>query len=100
LPLPVIAQTANFRIVVNSNQDGAVNPDTALTLREAIEIANGTLPLERLSSTEQTLVSPINGNTLIAFDLPASETTIRLVDVLPPLSSPGLVIDGTTQPGV
>ncbi|MBD1926135.1 OmpA family protein [Trichocoleus sp. FACHB-90] len=99
LPFTGTAQTANFRIVVNSNQDGAVNPDSALTLREAIEIANGTLPLERLSSTEQTLVSPVGNSSLIAFDLPASETTIRLVDVLPPLSSPGLVIDGTTQPG-
>lgn len=35
----------------------------------------------------------------IAFHLPLNQTTIRLVDVLPALARPGLVVDGTTQPG-
>ncbi|MBD2740875.1 OmpA family protein [Coleofasciculus sp. FACHB-1120] len=99
LPVSATAQTENLKVVVNSNQDGAVNPDETLTLREAIEIVNGTLPLDRLSSAEQSLVSS-NGGTgsLIAFNLPSADTTIRLVDVLPPLARPGLVVDGTTQP--
>ncbi|MBD1841502.1 OmpA family protein [Coleofasciculus sp. FACHB-64] len=99
LPVSATAQTENLKVVVNSNQDGAVNPDDALTLREAIEIVNGTLSLDRLSSAEKSLVSS-NGGTgsLIAFNLPSADTTIRLVDVLPPLASPGLIVDGTTQP--
>lgn len=99
LPFSATAQTENLKVVVNSNQDGAVNPDDALTLREAIEIVNGTLPLDRLSRAEQSLVSSNVGTTLIAFNLPPTDTTIRLVDVLPPLARPGLIVDGTTQPG-
>ncbi|MBD1889537.1 OmpA family protein [Coleofasciculus sp. FACHB-SPT9] len=98
LPVSATAQTENLKVVVNSNQDGAVNPDDALTLREAIEIVNGTLPLDRLSSAEQSLVSSNVGTTLIAFNLPSADTTIRLVEVLPPLARPGLIVDGTTQP--
>jgi outer membrane protein OmpA-like peptidoglycan-associated protein len=98
LPVSATAQTENLKVVVNSNQDGAVNPDDALTLREAIEIVNGTLPLDRLSSAEQSLVSSNVDTTLIAFNLPSADTTIRLVEVLPPLARPGLIVDGTTQP--
>jgi outer membrane protein OmpA-like peptidoglycan-associated protein len=98
-PFSATAQTENLKVVVNSNQDGAVNPDDALTLREAIEIVNGTLPLDRLSSAEKSLVSSnVGTSSLIAFNLPSADTTIRLVDVLPPLASPGLLVDGTTQP--
>ncbi len=31
--------------------------------------------------------------------MPSGQTTIRLVDVLPPLDRPGLIVDGTTQSG-
>ncbi|HBL10505.1 MAG TPA: hypothetical protein DD379_03660, partial [Cyanobacteria bacterium UBA11162] len=49
------AQPANVDIVVNSNQD-TIQPDEFVTLREAIEIVNGTLPLNQLSQAEQKLV--------------------------------------------
>ncbi|MEP0856171.1 OmpA family protein [Trichocoleus sp. DQ-U1] len=99
LPISATAQTENLKVVVNSNQDGAVNPDDALTLREAIEIVNGTLPLDRLSSAEQNQVSSnVGTGSLIAFNLPSADTTIRLVDVLPPLARAELIVDGTTQP--
>lgn len=97
-----------LRVVVNSNQDGPIQADDILTLREAIEIANGTLPLERLSPAERAQVQPLPpGNpqnaalprSRIEFNLPAGSTTIRLVDMLPPLAAPGLIVDGTTQPG-
>src|SRR4028119_1555615 len=95
------AQPAHFVVVVNSNQDGSVQPDSALTLREAIEIVNGQLNVDRLSDAEKALVKPLSGDTpsRIEFNLPSGQTTIRLTEILPPLASPGLVVDGTTQPG-
>ncbi|PSB35668.1 cell envelope biogenesis protein OmpA [Stenomitos frigidus ULC18] len=101
---PALAQAPvvpSVRVTVNSNQDGAVQADQALTLREAIAIVNGILPLDKLSTAEQAQVESLTGDTpsQIAFKLPEGQTTIRLVDVLPALQRPGLVIDGTTQPG-
>lgn len=95
------AQPAHFVVVVNSNQDGSVQPDSTLTLREAIEIVNGQLSIERLSDAEKALVKPLSGDTpsRIEFNLPSGQTTIRLTEILPPLASPGLVVDGATQPG-
>ncbi len=91
----------NNRVVVNSNQDGAIQPDSALTLREAIAIVNGQLSVELLSQAEKAQVQPLNADTSsrIEFNLPPEQTTIRLQEMLPPLASPGLVVDGTTQPG-
>ena len=104
---PSLAQSPNtsilqsLRLTVNSNQDGAVQADEGLTLREAIAIVNGTLPLNKLSPAEQGQVEPLTGDapSQIAFQLPEGQTTIRLVDVLPALQRNGLLIDGTTQPG-
>ena len=88
-------------VVVNSNQDGVIQPDDALTLREAIAIVNGQLSAEQLSDAEKALVKPLEVNTSsrIEFNLPPEQTTIRLKEMLPPLASPGLVVDGTTQAG-
>lgn len=95
-PLPT--PNLNLQITVNSAQDGPVLPDEQLTLREAIELANGSLTLEQLSEAERAQVSPATaGNSQIGFNLPAEQTTIRLQSGLPPLASPGLVLDGTTQ---
>ncbi|NER32543.1 MAG: right-handed parallel beta-helix repeat-containing protein [Oscillatoria sp. SIO1A7] len=93
-------------IVVNSNEDDPVQADNQLTLREAIEIANGTLPFEELSEAEKANISLSDspaetetpGEITIAFDLAPEQTEIKLVELLPPLSKPGLTIDGTTQP--
>lgn len=88
----------SYDITVNSVADGPVNPDAALTLREAILLANGELALETLSVAEQALVTPATAST-IGFDLPSDMTEIALASVLPPLRVPGLTIDGSTQPG-
>jgi parallel beta-helix repeat protein len=90
-----------YIIEVTSPLDGAPAADGALTLREAIELANGTLSFEALSAAEQALVQPLpeGEGSQIRFNLPAGETTIELADLLPDLVAPGLVIDGTTQPG-
>lgn len=89
----------SLRVVVNSNQDGAIAPDEALTLREAIEIVNGTLPLDKLSPSEKALVQNHNESPRIELNLPPGQTTITLQKLLPPLAATGLVVDGTTQPG-
>ena len=99
-------------IIVNSNQDGAVRPDDVLTLREAIQIANGDRLLQDLSAAEKAQVlvdrqplgvaNPASGtftNPRISFNLPPEQTTIRLTQELPPLAIAGLTLDGTTQPG-
>jgi Right handed beta helix region len=87
-----------LRIVINSNQDGPIKADDALTLREAIQVLDGTLPLDRLSLAEKAQTK-IADSPRIEFNLPQDQTTIALKDMLPALSRPGLIIDGTTQPG-
>ncbi|MEM9164098.1 MAG: OmpA family protein, partial [Cyanobacteria bacterium P01_F01_bin.4] len=86
-----------YRVVVNNSGDGPILPDAFLTLREAVEIVNGTLPLEVLSPAEKTLVTPADA-AQIAFNI-VEDADIRLTSLLPPLLVSGLVIDGTTQPG-
>ncbi|MEO0866905.1 MAG: OmpA family protein [Cyanobacteria bacterium J06642_11] len=96
---PVTTDFSNVQVTVNSPQDGPITPDDQLTLREAIAITNGTLIPADLSIAEQQQVTPSPGNSEIAFDLPAGDTTIELQSLLPVLAQPGLVINGTTQPG-
>src|SRR5690348_9786039 len=89
------------RVIVNSSQDGSIQADTELTLREAIEIVNGNLALDKLSAEEKAQIQSLSNEqaSRIEFNLPSDRTTIKLLDILPPLNRPGLVIDGTTQPG-
>lgn len=99
---PIAAQPLpHLRAIVNSNRDGAIAPDASLTLREAIGLVNGTLSLNQLSPAEKAQVTSFDANTRsqIEFNLPAGQTTIQLTDILPPIAAPGLVVDGTTQPG-
>jgi hypothetical protein len=99
---PVHAQETSpvptLRVRVNSNQDGPLQVNGELTLREAIQILNGTLPLDRLSAAEKSQITKAE-HPRIEFNLPAQQTTIALVEALPELSRSGLTIDGTTQPG-
>ncbi|MEO0540376.1 MAG: OmpA family protein [Cyanobacteria bacterium P01_A01_bin.105] len=85
-------------VTVTSAADGLPQPDESLTLREAIEVVNGTLPLTALSAAEQALVAPSSGASDIRFNL-AGNTTIELETELSPISAPGVTVDGTTQPG-
>ena len=103
VPTIVTAQpkASHLGVVVNSNQDGGIEPDGSLTLREAIALVNGQLAVERLSEAERAQVKPLSADapSRIEFNLPPNQTIIRLTEALPDLDSPGLVIDGTTQPG-
>jgi hypothetical protein len=94
------SQPPSLRITVNSAADAPPQPDAALTLREAIALANGTLTLAELSPPEQAQVQPLAAGetTWIGFNLPSDETTLYLTDVLPPLTVP-VTLDGTSQPG-
>jgi outer membrane protein OmpA-like peptidoglycan-associated protein len=94
------SEPPSLRITVNSAVDAPPQPDAALTLREAIALANGTLTLAELSPPEQAQVQPLAAGetTWIGFNLPSDETTLYLTDVLPPLTVP-VTLDGTSQPG-
>ncbi|MEO0802133.1 MAG: OmpA family protein [Cyanobacteria bacterium J06642_2] len=107
---PAPSSLPPLRVVVNSTQDGPVEADDALTLREAIEIAHGRLSLDDLSPAERTQVSAageaekvsLYENEVVSrieFDLPPEDATIRLTAELPQLTVPGLVLTGQTQPG-
>ncbi len=63
-------------IVVNTAQDENA-PDTLLTLREAIEVSNGTLPFSALTAQQQqpVFLSPNSTSTDIKFAIPASTAT-------------------------
>ena len=75
--------------MVNSNADGPVSADGQLTLREAIEVENGTLTPDRLSSAEQAQIAPATaGGSTSEFNLPSGATTIELQSVLPDLAAP------------
>ena len=89
----------SLSVTVNSNQDGVIQADDALTLREAIAIVNGNLPIEQLSSAEKSLVSSTGNQAEIKFNLLPAQTKITLESVLPALVNPGLIVDGTSQPG-
>lgn len=88
-----------LQITVNSAADGPITPDSELTLREALELANGTLPLAALSTVEQGLVQPGKTHSQIGFDIVGPDTTIDLTAPLPTIMVPGLTLDGTTQAG-
>jgi len=86
------------KVIVNSAAD-VIGADGAMTLREAIALTNGTLPLSALSVDEQQQVTASESASSILFDLPAGQTTIELESVLPAIAQPGLTIDASTQPG-
>lgn len=85
--------------IVNSPADGPIQPDGSLTLREAIELTNGTLLLDALSTAEKQQVIVRDAESQIHFDLPEGNTAIELSSLLPAIAQPNLTIDGTTQPG-
>ncbi|MGB3136422.1 MAG: right-handed parallel beta-helix repeat-containing protein, partial [Nodosilinea sp.] len=100
---PVAGQTtlATYSLRVTSAEDSPAKPDAGLTLREAIELANGTLTPVELSEAERAFVQPLPAGegSRIAFDLPAGQAAIALTDLLPEIIAPELTIDGTTQAG-
>ena len=95
---PAQVEKKSYQVLVNSSRDTPIQPDEELTLREAISLVNNTIPYKELSLAEQKQVKIIDRPfaSRIEFDFSAP-VKIKLTDVLPALTSPGLVIDGTTH---
>jgi len=87
-------------LVVNTTADDTT-PDGTLSLREAIEVSNGTLAFSALSPQEQGQVSgDLSQASTIDFDIPGmSVPVIEPTSALPEITQP-VTIDGTSQPGL
>jgi hypothetical protein len=98
---PVLLPVPQSLVVeVNSLQDGEIRADGALTLREAIELTNGTLSLRDLSEAEQALVKFLGSGqssriTWGGVPETAEMPVLYLSTPLPPLAQAHVVLDGT-----
>ena len=87
-------------ITVNTASDTSDPTGATLSLREALEVSNGTLAVTALSTQAQAQVSgALSSPNTIDFDIPGSGVqTITLNSLLPAVTQP-VIIDGYTQPG-
>jgi outer membrane protein OmpA-like peptidoglycan-associated protein len=89
----IAAPQQYFQIIVNSNRD-EIKADQFLTLREAISIVNGQLPLGQLSPAENKQIrTSINSNNII-FRLATGQNRIALNTELPGITTANVRIDG------
>jgi parallel beta-helix repeat protein len=88
---------ATLTVNTAADEDGV---GSMLSLREAIEVSNGTLAISALSPEQQAQISgPLANPNTIAFNIGSGgPQTLGLLSALPAITSP-LTIDGTTQPG-
>ncbi len=99
VPQKATPNQPHIKITVTNNAD-TITADHGITLREAIALANGDLQLAQLSPQERSQVQDLaTGSSRIQFNLPAANTKIALTQELPPIKTPGVSIDGTTQSG-
>lgn len=97
-PLRTIAEDRpSYRITVTGGGDEVLR-DTTITLREAIALMNGELSPEQLTKEERLQVVREGDRPVIRFALPSGEKTIQLQSLLPPIRTPRLVIDGSSDP--
>lgn len=96
----LLAQTnkASLEVIVTSNKDGLPQPDGAITLREAILLQSGGLGSDQLSQAEKQMVrqSAHEERPSIKFRLLPNQSKIELISLLPPLTTPNLLLEGTT----
>ncbi len=95
-------------LTVNTTADGA-SPDATLSLRQAIDVSDGTLAVSSLSTQEQAQVSGAVGTSnIIDFNIPTSDSgysaatgvwTIAIQSALPAISTNAAIINGYSQPG-
>ena len=95
-------------ITVNTAADPAT-PGTTLSLREAIEVSNGTLAVSSLSTQAQAQVSGAVGTSnTIGFNIPTTDAgynpatgvwTIAVQSALPTISTNAAIINGYSQTG-
>ena len=87
-------------LTVDTAGDSNEPTDPTLSLRDAIEVSNGTLAVSALSSQAQAQISGALGSpNTIDFDIPGTGPFIfGILGTLPDISVP-TTIDGTSQPG-
>ncbi len=95
-------------ITVNTTADNTT-PGATLSLRQAIEVSDGTLAVSALSTQEQAQVSGAVGATnTIDFNIPTTDQgynattgvwTIAVQSALPTVSTSAAIINGYSQPG-
>jgi hypothetical protein len=95
-------------ITVNTTGDDST-PDSTLSLRQAIEVSDGTLAVSALTTQEQAQISGAVGTSnTIEFNIPKSDSgydsatgmwTIKLSSGLPAISTNAAIINGYTQTG-
>ena len=95
-------------ITVNTTADQTA-ANSSLSLREAIEVSNGTLAVSSLSTQAQAQVSgAVESTNTIDFNIPTTDPgydattgvwTIALGSGLPVISTNAAIIDGYSQPG-
>jgi outer membrane protein OmpA-like peptidoglycan-associated protein len=98
LPVSALEYTTALQVTVNSNKD-EINPDEVVTLREAITIINGELPIDRLSASEKAQVVNAVGvsRNTISFQLPVGSQRIELKSALPNVVKSNVTIEGKTS---
>ena len=96
---PLEARSLLAVITVNSALDASA-PNTVMTLRQAINISNGSLPISSLTPQQQAQVAgTLSSPNSISFNIPGSGVqTIAPTSALPFITSP-VIINGYTQPG-
>jgi hypothetical protein len=87
-------------LTVNTASDTVGPADPTLSLREAIEVSNGTLAISALTQQAQAQITgALSTPNTIDFDIPGTGVqTITLESNLPSINSP-VTIDGYSQPG-
>jgi outer membrane protein OmpA-like peptidoglycan-associated protein len=98
VPVQALEYATAFQVKVNSNKD-EMRTDDVLTLREAIAVVNGDLPLDRLSSQEKAQVVNAVGDSQnrISFELAAGQQRIELKSALPNVTKRYVTIEGKTS---
>jgi hypothetical protein len=95
-------------LTVNTTADGS-SPDATLSLRQAIEVSDGTLAVSSLTTQEQSQVTGVVGTSnTIDFNIPTTDSgfsaatgvwTIAVQSALPAISTNAAIINGYSQPG-
>jgi outer membrane protein OmpA-like peptidoglycan-associated protein len=98
LPVRALEYATALQLTVNSNKD-EMRTDDVLTLREAIAVVNGELPLDRLSTSEKAQVVNAVGTSQnrIGFQLAAGQQRIELKSALPNVIKRYVTIEGKTS---
>ena len=95
-------------ITVNTTADDTT-PDATMSLRQAIEVSNGTLSVSSLSTQEQSQVTgAVGASNMIEFNIPTTDSgydaatgvwTIAVQSALPTIATNAAIINGYSQPG-